>query len=194
MKKLIYSLFAILALSCTFVACSDDDTEGAPVSQTPASDCSGTYSGTWTVDSVYAIQVSTGRGDNLRVTGDTIEGTATIPGTAVITPDASSAYVATLGFHCSTILNTVSPVNISTLADHYAFENSNITGENGLIAKFRGKSSNPIAFMGTVKDNTLETSFTMQADSTVGTRRSSTIMAWTYKFTFKGTRAGASAE
>lgn len=51
MKKIIYSLFAVLALCCNFVSCSDDDNDAAAPVGNPASAeaAVGTYTGTWTV-------------------------------------------------------------------------------------------------------------------------------------------------
>lgn len=49
MKKLLYSLFAVLALGCAFTACSDDnDDEVINYTTTPEKASAGTYSGTWT--------------------------------------------------------------------------------------------------------------------------------------------------
>lgn len=49
MKKLLYSLFAVLALSCTFVSCSDDNDDAPAPAGNPAEAAAATYSGTWTV-------------------------------------------------------------------------------------------------------------------------------------------------
>ena len=47
MKKIIYSLFVILALSCIFVSCSDDDGDAPAPAGNPAEAAAGTYTGTW---------------------------------------------------------------------------------------------------------------------------------------------------
>lgn len=49
MKKILYTLFAILALSCTFVSCSDDDEDAAAPAGNPAEVAAGTYTGTWSI-------------------------------------------------------------------------------------------------------------------------------------------------
>lgn len=189
MKKLLYSVFALLALSCTFVACSDDDApEGAPVSQTPAADCAGTYNGTWTIDSTYASQTTTGSGSNKRITGDTLVGSVSVPGTATIAPNDTSAYTAGLSFFVNNYLNCSTKVNVFALSGKYGFENSDKTGANGLGTTFGGKNTVGTAFSGTISDGQLETSFTLVANDTVGTRRSSTVKAWTYTYKFTGAR------
>lgn len=76
MKKLIYSLFAVLALSCTFVACSDDDDDAAAPAGNPAEAAAGTYTGTW----------------QIILDGDT----AVTPGTVTLAP-GDTAFVAKVG-------------------------------------------------------------------------------------------------
>jgi hypothetical protein len=49
MKKYIFAAFALFTLSCSFVACSDDDEdEVISYSTTPEKASAGTYTGTWT--------------------------------------------------------------------------------------------------------------------------------------------------
>ena len=49
MTKFVYSIFAVLALSCIFVACNnDDEDEVINYSTTPEQASAGTYNGTWT--------------------------------------------------------------------------------------------------------------------------------------------------
>lgn len=187
MKKILYPVFALLAICCNFAACSDDDNDGPAVSQTPATDCAGTYSGTWTVDSTHASQTSTRRSGKVVITGDTVSGSTTIPGTAIVAASDSSNFIASLTLNCGRFINCTSPVNISARSAGYFFENTNPAG-NGL-RDFLGKKNTPIAFMGTVSNNNeLTTSFTIVSNDTVGSRRSSTINAWTYKYTFNGVK------
>lgn len=48
MKRFIYSVIAVLALGCTFVACSDDnDDPSISYSTTAEQGSAGTYNGTW---------------------------------------------------------------------------------------------------------------------------------------------------
>lgn len=188
MRKFIYSFFAVLALSCIFVSCSDDDSDGPRVSQTPASDCVGTYTGTWSIDSTYAYQTSSRRNGKITITGDTLTGSAEIPGTATVSANGSSEYVAGIAFSCVNLLNCNTIVNIASTSGGYAFQNPQSDGASGLQTKIGGKSTTTPAFAGTISDNKLVTSFTLQANDTVGSRRASTIKAWTYTYTFNGTR------
>lgn len=45
MKKIIYNIALLLAITCAFIACNDDD--GPSVTKTPAKDVAGTYDGAW---------------------------------------------------------------------------------------------------------------------------------------------------
>lgn len=47
MKKILYNIALLLAVTCAFIACNDDD--GPSVTQTPAKDVAGTYEGEWVV-------------------------------------------------------------------------------------------------------------------------------------------------
>lgn len=48
MKKNFCSIFAAIALCCTFVACGDDDDNSISYSTTPEKATAGVYTGTWT--------------------------------------------------------------------------------------------------------------------------------------------------
>lgn len=60
MKKFIYSIFAVLALSCTLVACGDDKDENISYSTTAEKGSEGTYTGTWTRTSDSGVETSEG--------------------------------------------------------------------------------------------------------------------------------------
>ena len=60
MKKFIYSIFAVLALSCTLVACGDDKDENISYSTTAEKGSEGTYTGTWTRTSDSGVETFEG--------------------------------------------------------------------------------------------------------------------------------------
>lgn len=120
MKKYIYSLFAVLALSLTFVACSDDDDEGYTSDGHPEIAAAGVYSGTWT--RIYS-------GDTL-----TAEGTMTVTAT-------DSAYCADIAYYCGDFsLDVASVANITYAGSSTKFYYGNAASDaNGLGANFAGK-------------------------------------------------------
>ena len=121
MNKLLYSLFAVLALSLTFVACSDDDDDDSlSTDVTPEIAAAGVYSGTWT--RIYS-------GDTL-----TAEGTMTVTAT-------DSAYCADFAYYCADFdLDVSSVANISYAGSTTKFYYVNASSDgNGLGANFAGK-------------------------------------------------------
>lgn len=117
MKKFIYSLFAVLALSLTFVSCSDDDDDAVAPAGNPAEAAAATYSGTWT-------QV---------LDGDT----ATAPGTLVITP-GDTAFVANVAVSCSDFKVDASEVaNIAFAGNATSFVFNNAAGKT--LGNFAGR-------------------------------------------------------
>ena len=127
MRKFIYSLFAVLALSCTFVSCSDDDGDAPAPAGNPAEAAAGTYTGTWTIV----------------VDGDT----ATAPGTVTLAPGdttfvakltlASDEYKIKVGSSNSTRkLKAEEVTNIAFAGNSKSFSLSNAAGK---IGNFAGK-------------------------------------------------------
>ena len=133
MKRFIYSVVAMLALSCTFVACGDDNDD--PVinyDKTASQGSAGTYSGTWTR------------------TGD--DGVMTYSGTVTLTA-GSGANVTSVTFSCpETSLDATSVANVWHANYGYQFVNQTNSNANGL----------GVSFAGIIDDGgTLNTSFTI---------------------------------
>ena len=125
MKKIIYSLFVILALSCTFVSCSDDDGDAPAPAGNPAEAAAGTYTGTW----CRVLNNDTVRG----------EGALTIAPT-------DSMYCADFTFEAPTLdLKASSVANIAFAgADGKSFSFNNTLGADGL-GDFYGQITNGVA-------------------------------------------------
>ena len=119
MKKIVYSLVALLTLSCGFVSCGSDDDNDITFSTTPEKAAAGTYSGTWT-------QTEDGA-----TTSTTCEGTITIAPT-------SNAYQADITFDAPEFsISATSVANISHANNGFVFNNNVDT--NPLGANFAGK-------------------------------------------------------
>lgn len=120
MKKLIYSLAAMLALSFSFVSCGDDD-DTISFPTTPEKAAAGTYTGSWTVTSDT----------------ETLEGSGTITLAASSTP--YNVDVTIEGSFSTTALNvsTTSIANIAHANNGFVFNNN--TDSNPLGAGFTGK-------------------------------------------------------
>ena len=120
MKKYIFSAIAALALSCTFVACGDDNDD--PVinyDTTAAQGSAGTYSGTWTR------------------TGD--DGTETYSGTVTLAA-GSGTNVTNVTFSCpETSLEATSIANVWHANYGYQFFNQTVSDANGLGVAFSGR-------------------------------------------------------
>ncbi|WP_295434490.1 hypothetical protein [uncultured Prevotella sp.] len=122
MKKILYYLFAVLALSCSFISCSDDDDDATIHSVTPEKAAAGVYSGTFT-------RVQDGTTDTLYT-----QGTVTITAT-------DSAYCADVTYDCTGdfTFNATSVANISYAGNGFVFTNNSTS--NGLGASFIGRIS-----------------------------------------------------
>ncbi len=120
MKRFIYSVVAMLALSCTFIACGDDnDDPSINYDKTAAQGSAGTYSGTWTR------------------TGDA--GTETFSGTVTLSA-GNGANVTSVTFSCpETNLEATSVANVWHANYGYQFVNQTLSNENGLGATFAGR-------------------------------------------------------
>lgn len=107
MKKILYYLFAVLALSCSFISCSDDDDDATIHSVTPEKAAAGVYSGTFT-------RVQDGTTDTLYT-----QGTVTITAT-------DSAYCADVTYDCTGdfTFNATSVANISYAGNGFVFTNN----------------------------------------------------------------------
>jgi hypothetical protein len=119
MKKIIYSLFAILTVCSIFASCGDDNEATAP-SGNPATAAAGTYSGTFT----RVLDKDT----------VTAEGTITVTAT-------DSMYCADLKFESSTF--SLSSTAVSDIAyagsDGKTFVYNSPSSSNGLGAAFCGR-------------------------------------------------------
>ena len=120
MKKIIYSLAAMLALSFSFVSCGDDD-DTISFPTTPEKAAAGTYTGTWTVSSDT----------------ESSEGSGTIILTATDTP--YNVDVTIEGSFTTAALNvsSTSIANITQANNGFVFNNNMAT--NPLGAGFTGK-------------------------------------------------------
>ena len=110
----------MLALSCTFVACGDDnDDPSINYDKTAAQGSAGTYSGTWTR------------------TGDA--GAETFSGTVTLAA-GNGANVTSVTFSCpETNLEATSVANVWHANYGYQFVNQTLSNENGLGASFAGR-------------------------------------------------------
>lgn len=119
MKKFIYSIFAVLALSCSFVACSSDDDENINFSSSAEQGSAGTYSGTWTR------------------TGD--DGTESYSGTVTLAPGSATG-VTSVTFSCPDAnINATSVANVWHANYGYQFFNQTASDANGLGVSFAGR-------------------------------------------------------
>ena len=132
MKKILYSIFLLLAISGTFVSCGDDDPADAPApAGNPAEAAAAKYTGNWTVIS----------------SGDTV----VVPGTIEIAA-TDSAYTANFTFTSeqfsinvggkdqTTKLNATSVANIAFAgASGKSFDYSNSSNTNPMGTSFAGK-------------------------------------------------------
>lgn len=120
MKKYIFSAIAALALSCTFVACGDDNDD--PVinyDTTAAQGSAGTYSGTWTR------------------TGD--DGSETYSGSITLSPGGKEN-TTLVWFSCpETSLEATSVANVWHSNYGYQFFNQTVSDDNGLGVAFSGR-------------------------------------------------------
>ena len=111
MKKYLYSIFAILTISCTFVACSDDESDPSyDHSVNAATASAGTYSGIWS-----RWQEGT--------ESETASGTITLAA-------GSNANTTNMTFTSTDVaLGMTSPANIAWANDGFIF-NQNVTNMN----------------------------------------------------------------
>ena len=120
MKKYIFSAIAALALSCTFVACGDDNDD--PVinyDTTAAQGSEGLYSGTWTR------------------TGD--DGSETYSGSITLSPGGKEN-TTLVAFSCpETNLDAASVANVWHSNYGYQFFNQTVSDDNGLGVAFSGR-------------------------------------------------------
>lgn len=119
MKKFIYSIFAVIALSCTFAACGSDGDESINYSSSAEQGSAGTYNGTWTR------------------TGD--DGSASFSGSVTLAAGSSTG-VTNVTFTCAEAeLNATSVANVWHSNYGYEFFNQTASGANGLGASFAGR-------------------------------------------------------
>lgn len=124
MKKLLYSLFAVLVMGAAFVACDDDDDDASFVGTNdghPEIAAEGVYTGTW-------MQVYT-----------TDEDTSYAEGTMTVTA-TDSAYCADFAYYCEDFdLDVSSVANITYAGSSTKFYYANGSSDgNGLGANFAG--------------------------------------------------------
>ena len=118
MKKILFSIIALLAVSCTFIACGSEGDEGYSYATTADKATEGTYTGTWT--------------RTLDGVSTTFEGTVTLV-------SAGKTGVSNITFSCpSTSLNATSVANVWNAKNDFQFMNQTISDANGLGAAFSG--------------------------------------------------------
>ena len=119
MKKILFSMLAIAALSIGFVSCGDDDEE-TTYTTTAEAGSAGTYTGTWT-----------------SVTDDA---TTTYDGTVTLAAAADKAGCTNVTFDCSgASLNKTAIANVWHSNNGYQFVNQ--VDKNDLGAAFSGRVS-----------------------------------------------------
>ena len=119
MKKFIYSIFAVIALSCTFAACGSDDDESINYSSSAEQGSAGTYNGTWTR------------------TGD--DGSESFSGSLTLAAGSSTG-VTNVTFTCAEAeLNATSVANVWHANYGYEFFNQTTSSANGLGTSFAGR-------------------------------------------------------
>ena len=118
MKKILYSMLAVLAVSFGFVSCGDDDEDNIITYSTTAEKASeGTYSGSW-----------------VRVLNDEV---VTYTGTVTLTATDSVGYT-NVTFSCpEASINATSVANIWNAGNGFQFVNQ--VSSNGLGATFAGR-------------------------------------------------------
>jgi hypothetical protein len=124
MKKYIFSAIAALALSCTFVACGDDNNDPSiNYDKTAAQGSAGTYSGTWT-------RTSNTGGPTLI---EDYEGSVTLTA-------SNGANATSVTFSCpDASLDATSVANVWHSNYGYQFFNQTVSDANGLEAAFSGR-------------------------------------------------------
>lgn len=121
MKKIIFNLFAVLAISCSFVACGDDDND-YKFDFSASEGSAGTYVGTYS-------KVLDGS-DEAPVVG---EGTITLTATA-------EADVTQVAFDCPTCsISAQSIANVTHANKGYIINNQIVSADNTLGVSFAGK-------------------------------------------------------
>ncbi len=119
MKKFIYSAIAVIALSCTFVACNSDDDESISFSTTAEQGSAGTYSGKFTSTSDSGTE--------------TYNGTVTLAAT-------DSTGVTNISFECADAnISATSVANVWHSNYGYQFVNQVVSDANGLGVSFTGR-------------------------------------------------------
>lgn len=132
MKKVILSMCTVLALSCGFVSCGDDDDDESISYATSAEQASAaTYTGTWTLIADDGTE-------------STYSGTVTLAA-------SNTKGVTNVTFSCpESSLNATSVANVWNSRHEFQFVNQ--TDNNGLGAAFAGRIT---------EDGQLTTSFTI---------------------------------
>ena len=124
MKKYIFSAIAVLALSCTFVACGDDnDDPSINYDKTASQGSAGTYIGRWTCTS------NTGGPELI----EEYDGSVTLTA-------SNGANATSVTFSCpDASLDATSVANVWHANYGYQFFNQTISDANGLDASFSGR-------------------------------------------------------
>ena len=120
MKKILYSMMAVLALSCTFVACGSDGDDTPTYTTTAEKASAGTYSGIFTRTDVDGKAES-------------------FDGTITLTP-TDSVGCTDVTFLCTDAsLDKTAVANVANAGQGFKFVNNQAS--NGLGAKFSGQIS-----------------------------------------------------
>lgn len=119
MKNFIYSVIAVLALGCTFVACGDDDDPSYSFSSSAEQGSAGTYTGEWTRTSDDG-------------TVETFAGTITLAAAGTNATDVT--------FSCpDASLDATSIANVFHANNGYQFFNQTVSDANKLGVAFSGR-------------------------------------------------------
>ncbi len=162
MKKFLYFLFAVLALSSTFVACSDDDDDDPAITGNPATAAAGTYEGTWTI---------AGDVDTVTTNG------------SIVVAATDSAYCADFTFKADEVTMNISSTSTSTLSlDATSVANVSYAGSTSEFSFSNSNSSNGLgsAFAGRIDDGTVTSFFTLTQKVGRAT--------YTFNYSFEGTK------
>lgn len=161
MKKLLFSLLALAAVSCAFVSCDDDDMNLGPSNTSaPTPVAAGNYSGTWTVYDSDGVAVL-----------ETHSGTMTIS-------EGSNSTLANI----STAAPGFSTLDGATAVANVAWANENVTIVNASTSngfKEFAKASAGTGLSGLVENGTLVMKFSL----TVKSGRSTKTMFYEFKGT-----------
>lgn len=163
MKKLLFSLLALAAVSCAFVSCKDDEMDLGPTNTTaPTTVAVGNYSGTWTVydsDGVTVLETHNGSMTISEGSNNTLANIST----------------AAPGF--TTLDGATSVVNLAWANENVTVVNASTSNGFKKFAEVSAKASAGTGLSGLVENGTLVMKFSL----TVKSGRSTNTMFYEFK-------------